>query len=60
MDAAGPKKYRKVYKAYLADIGKNLDRRAAAKKHLEPLGYSVLRDAATKFMSSKIVYFTPK
>ena len=57
---AGPKKYRKVYKAYLDDIGKNLDRRAAAKKHFEPVGYRTLREEATKFMSSKIVYFTPK
>jgi len=49
---AGGAKYKKAYRAYLTDIATRYDSEAAAKRHLEPLGYARIRAAATKFMHS--------
>ena len=46
----GPSKYRKAYRAFLKDIATRYDPDAAAARHLEPLGYSTIQSAATKFM----------
>jgi len=49
---AGGSKYKKAYRAYLTDLATHYDPAAAAKRHLEPLGYDRIQSAATKFMHS--------
>jgi hypothetical protein len=47
---AGGSKYKKAYRAFLDDIATHYDADAAAKRHLEPLGYDKIQAAANKFM----------
>ncbi|MHC4953716.1 MAG: hypothetical protein ACYTGZ_07485 [Planctomycetota bacterium] len=56
----GPSTYRKAYRAMLQDIADNYDPEAAAKRHLESIGYDNIQAAASKFMHGKIKWFTPK
>jgi len=46
----GGSRYSKAYRAFLDDLATRYDPEAAAKRHLEPLDYAKLKDAATKFM----------
>ncbi len=56
---AGPRKCRKAYKAFLKDMRDNLDPEAAVRRRIAPLGYDELKQAASDFMTRRVVIAKP-
>ena len=51
---AGPKRYRKAFQGYLADLGSKGDWPEAARAHLLSLDQGAMLDAATKYVHERL------